>query len=282
MPTFRTPAPPCLRVQFGAGTVTIDTAHRQETELVLQPGAGSEAEELAAATTIEQRGDDIVVVVPKRAGSWLGRTPQLHLAVHAPHDTALSISTTSADVEARGRYATTKAESGSGAITIGDIVGSARLTTGSGDIEVDLVDGDLDAKSGSGELRVARVTGSASTRTGSGDVAVGEGGRSLVAKTGSGDVSVESVAGELGVRTGSGDVHLSCVRHGEVRVTAASGDIRVGVAEGTAAWLEVRSLTGRLDNALEATDVPADDDERVRLRLETVSGSIDLYRSIAL
>jgi DUF4097 and DUF4098 domain-containing protein YvlB len=282
MTTFPTPVPPRLVIQFGAGTVAIDTSERTDTEVVLTPGGGAEAKKLAAATVIDQRGDEIVVAVPKHGGSWLGRTPQLHLVVRAPHDTGLSVSTASADVEARGRFSTTTGDSGSGAIMIGDVIGDARVKTGSGDIEVDLVDGDLDARSGSGDVRIGRVTGSASAKTGSGDVAVGEGGRSLTAKTGSGDVSIEAAAEEIGVRTGSGNVHLTCVRRGEVQVTAASGDIRLGVADGTAAWLDVRSLTGRVDNDLDAADAPGETDERVRLRLETVSGSIDLYRSVAL
>lgn len=282
MPTFTTPVPPHLHVVFGAGTVAIATGSGDETTVRLQPGGGDDAERLAAETAIEQRGDEIVVLVPRRTRSWIGRSAQLHLVVQAPDGTALSIATSSADVDARGRYGTTKADSGSGNITVGDIVGSARVNTGSGDIELDLVDGDLDAKSGSGDVRVGRVSGSASAKTGSGDVAIGKGGTALSAKTGSGDVTIESAPADVGVRTGSGDVHLTSVRRGEVKITAASGDIRLGVVHGTAAWLDVRSLSGRVSNDLDATGEPGDGDERVRLHLETVSGSIDLYRSAAI
>jgi len=59
---------------------------------------------------------------------------------------------------------------------------------------------------------------------------------------------------------------------------AASGDIHAGVRQGTAAWLDVHTVSGRVASSLDATSAPADDDRTVRLHLSTVSGDIDLAR----
>ena len=67
-------------------------------------------------------------------------------------------------------------------------------------------------------------------------------------------------------------------REVEVKAKAASGDIHAGVRQGTAAWLDVHTVSGRVASSLDAASAPADDDRTVRLHLSTVSGDIALAR----
>ena len=88
---FDTPTPPRLTIEFRAGTVAIDTADVAETTVDLQPRHDSKgSREALAATVIEQRGDEIVVLVPARLGGLLGRSADLALTVTAPHGTTLA------------------------------------------------------------------------------------------------------------------------------------------------------------------------------------------------
>jgi hypothetical protein len=81
------------------------------------------------------------------------------------------------------------------------------------------------------------------------------------------------------ITTGSGKVALGAVAEGEVRVKAASGNIRVGVCGGTAAWLDVRSISGRVRSDLATGGGEPQADERtVRLSLSTASGNVELTR----
>jgi hypothetical protein len=68
------------------------------------------------------------------------------------------------------------------------------------------------------------------------------------------------------------------VRRGEVTARTASGDIRAGVRAGTAALLDVRTISGRVSIDFEAAGEPSGDEERVRLGLESVGGDMDLVR----
>ncbi len=279
MATFPTPTPPRLNIEFGAGSITVATADVSETTVDLRPHGDSEsARQLVAASTIEQHGDEIVVKVPRRSGGWLGRSDHLVLRVTAPDATALSAQSGSADITASGSFGTTSVSTGSGDVMLGHVLGSARLRAGSGELRIDAVDGDLDVKSGSGDVEIGNVAGSASIQSGSGDVRLGTGGSALVVKTGSGDVFVGEAADEISAKTGSGDVRVETIRNGDVKVRAASGDISTGVVDGTAAWLDVHTVSGKVRNDLDAADAPADGDDRVRLRLETVSGNIDVAR----
>ncbi len=62
-------------------------------------------------------------------------------------------------------------------------------------------------------------------------------------------------------------------------LTTASGELEIGVREGTAAWLDVRTVTGRLHNSLDSTERPADEEDRVSVRARTYDGDIVVRRA---
>lgn len=258
MHRFPTPRRPQLVIELRAGTIAIDTDEVDEATIDLHDRVGDTSDALRD-TVIEQRGDAIVVFAPKHDGLW-HRTVELDLRATVPVGTALRIATGSAPITARGRYATTSVHSGSG------------------DVDVEAVDGDADVSTGSGRIAVGSVTGAANAKSGSGDVEIGTAGTSVRVKTGSGDVSVARGGDELRASTGSGDVRIDSVDRGNVNVRVASGDIRAGVRAGTAAWLDVRTVSGRVSSELESTPGPGEADQQVRLHLQSVSGDIELLR----
>ena len=158
------------------------------------------------------------------------------------------------------------------------MVDSLRVNSGSGDVNVERVEKDAAVKTGSGDVVLGTVGGEASFSSGSGDLDLVTGGRALVAKTGSGNVRIGTAPADLRITTASGDTRIDAVDAGEVRVKAASGDVVAGVRAGTAAWLDVRTVSGRVRSGLDATTEPLSSDRQVRLQLSTVSGDIELTR----
>jgi len=62
---------------------------------------------------------------------------------------------------------------------------------------------------------------------------------------------------------------------------AASGDLSVGVAQGTAARLDLITGSGSVSNLLESADGPADDDHTLLIHVRTGSGDIDIHWAVA-
>jgi DUF4097 and DUF4098 domain-containing protein YvlB len=277
--TFQTPTPPRLSVDLRAGSVTIDTSDVAQTTVEILPlNDSSVTLDALGATTVEQRGDDITVHVPSRFGH-IGRTPKLAVRISAPNDSRLRLKTGGADVVAVGRFGTSDVSTGSGDLTLGDFSDSLRVNSGSGDVRVESVAKDVVVKTGSGDIDIVDVDGEASLSSGSGDVIVGGATRGLDAKTASGDITVGTAPPDLRATTASGDIRIDLVEAGEVRVKAASGDIHAGVRNGTAAWLDVHTVSGRVSSELDGGGAePADDERTVRLSLKTVSGDIELAR----
>jgi Toastrack DUF4097 len=278
METFQTPTPPRLSVDLRAGSVAIETSDVAQTTVEILPlNDSSVTLDALGATTVEQRGDDITVHVPSRFGH-IGRTPKLAVRISAPHAARLRLKTGGADVVAIGRFGTSDVSTGSGDLTLGDFSDSLRVSSGSGDVRIESVAKDVVVKTGSGDIDVVDIEGEASLSSGSGDVIVGGATRGLDAKTASGDITVGSAPPDLRATTASGDIRIDSVVEGEVRAKAASGDIHAGVRNGTAAWLDVHTVSGHVSSQLDGSSEPTDDERRVHLHLTTASGDIELSR----
>ncbi|HEX2176205.1 MAG TPA: DUF4097 family beta strand repeat-containing protein [Nocardioidaceae bacterium] len=280
MHRFTTTTPPRLTVEFRAGTVSIDTEDVEETTVELRGRPDDQATQaLIADTVVEQRGDDVVVLVPKRSHGLFGSTPELRVDITAPHGSRLNVKSASADLSARGTYGESRVASGSGDISVERVTGSAHVRSGSGDVNLGAAGADLTVGTGSGDIHVGIADAAVSVQSGSGDVVIESVAGALRAQTGSGDIEVRRADDDVKAQTGSGDVAVRRVVRGRIRAKAASGDLHVGVADGIPAWLDVKTLTGGVSNDLAATEPVGAEQEHVRLELNTVSGDIDIVRA---
>jgi DUF4097 and DUF4098 domain-containing protein YvlB len=280
MHRFDTPHPPTIRVEFRAGDITIEGQDTSETTVELTGRRDDQAtRELLADTVVEQRGDVIVVHTPKRGAGFFGRTVQLDLRIVAPRGSSLAVRAGSADITTQGSLAGGRLDTGSGDVRITHMTDSLSVRTGSGEVSVDSTEADLDVKTGSGDIEVGSIAASGSLQAGSGQVSVGHVAGDARARTGSGDITIGDAERDVKAQTGSGSVRLGEVHRGRVRVIAASGDIHVGLAEGSAAWLDAHTLTGRVSSDLESTGEPTAEEEKVRLEVKTVSGNITVVRA---
>jgi hypothetical protein len=64
-------------------------------------------------------------------------------------------------------------------------------------------------------------------------------------------------------------------------VQTASGEVVVGIAEGTAAQLDLRTRSGEVRNSLAASDGPAEGDEKLVVHARTGSGDVIVQRATA-
>jgi hypothetical protein len=265
---FDTAEPVALHVELGSGTVR---AEATDTDRSTVEVTGPRADEFA----IELRGHALAVVAPKGGGLFRGGD-QHHVRVVVPTRSELSTRTGSADTEATGAWSAARAKTGSGDFELEDAESHVVVDSGSGDVRCDRAGGDLRIKSGSGDVEVGEVRGSAAISTGSGDVAVGATYAKAVLKTGSGDLQVHRCSDDLMMITGSGTLAVRQASRGNIRAKTGSGDIHVGVTEGTPVWTDISASSGRVASDLTPVGKPADGQDHVELRLRTGSGDIVL------
>lgn len=278
MHAFETPGPTTLEVRSGAGDVTVTAKDTQRTTVELAPlnAAGAEA---VAEATVEQTRNGIVVDVPRHRGGLFRPHPSVAIVITCPTDSVLEVKAESADITATGTFAEAVLTSGSGEVQVGDVTGTARVKSGSGAVSAGSVGTALVMSTGSGDVSVGQTGRTASVSSGSGDIRLGEVTGDTVAKTGSGDVEVDRLGGTLITKSGSGNLVVRRATSGSVKANGASGSITIGVDQGTAAWLDVSTLTGRVIQELEQTGAPTDGQQRVEITAHTVSGDLRVHRS---
>lgn len=278
MHTFETPDPTALVVRCGAGhvTVTAEETARTTVELTALNAAGEDA---VAEARVEQHRHGVVVDVPRHRNGLFRPHPSVAVVVTVPRGSTLEVKAESADIRAVGTFGEALVTTGSGEVLVGDVTGSAKLKSGSGDVTAGRIGKALAVTTGSGNVRVDHSGRTASLGVGSGDIRLGEVAGDVVTKTGSGDVEVDRLDGTLVTKSGSGSLVVRRAASGSLKANGASGSITIGVEPGTAAWLDVSTLTGRMIQELEETGVPPDHQQRVEVTAHTVSGDVRVYRS---
>jgi DUF4097 and DUF4098 domain-containing protein YvlB len=275
--TFETTGPINLKVELFAGDVTLSATDQNATSVRLIPH-GPGGEELAERFTVEARGNDVVVIAPKKESLFGFNKGSVDVEVDLPAGSAVDAKTGSGDVTASGLLGDVRAATGSGDLTFHEVT-EADLKSGSGDITLQSTSGDADIKTGSGDVTVGTAGGRLDLVSGSGDINLRRSDAAVKAKTGSGDLRIGASTGDLDLMTGTGDVTLSGVHGGEVRAKTGTGDVSIGVTNGVAAYLDLNTVTGNVHIDLEEASGPGDAEAQAKLVVHSGSGDIRVRRA---
>ncbi|MEJ7708232.1 MAG: DUF4097 family beta strand repeat-containing protein [Nocardioidaceae bacterium] len=279
MHSFSTPGPVRLRAQLWEGSISVVADETDTTTVDLVPEHGDEAaQDLIDRATVEQQGDEIVISMPKTKGGLFRRGYSVRAVIHLPVDSDVQLETASADIETRGPLADVTITTGSGEVDL-ELTADLQARLGSGDLRLGAARGSIDVKGGSSDLVIGDVAGRATILTGSGDALLEHVGEQLTLKSGSGDVVLKHAGEDVNAMAGSGDLLLKRVDHGRVKVKTGSGDIAIGVASGTAAHLDVMTVSGEFRSSLDSADAPTDGETTVEIDAKSGSGDVVLQRA---
>ncbi len=247
---FDTTGPVELKVTIPAGEISVQTIDGDESFVTIE---GSP--KLVEQTTVEQRGDAIVVEFHgKHAGISIAignlsfGGGRLEVRARVPHASRARLNSASADMTVDGRLESLELKTVSG-----DVRGSAEI------------EGDAAVKSVSGDVRLATIGGD------------------LRVQSVSGDTTVRSIGGSLEAKSVSGDVRVESVRSGHTNATSISGDIEIGIAAGSNVDVDANSVSGELSSEVALASDPGaasfGDGPTVVVRGKTVSGDFRVFRA---
>jgi DUF4097 and DUF4098 domain-containing protein YvlB len=264
MPTFATPQPIMATVEIVSGSVHLTASERDDTVVRVSPRDPNRASDVRVAESagVDFANGTLTVTAGRRIIS-LGRGGAVIVDIELPSRSRVNVSSASAGLRADGDF------------------GDCRLATASGDASIESVAGNLRCDSASGAISVAALAGQGSVSTASGDATFGELVGDITFRAASGSLSISRLRGTVNAQTASGDAAIAAAVSGEVSVQSGSGDTRVGVEEGTAAKLDLRTHSGAVRNSLQPSDGPVDGDETLHLRVKTGSGDIVVRRATA-
>jgi DUF4097 and DUF4098 domain-containing protein YvlB len=274
--TFETPAPVRLSVENPKGRIRI-FAEATETTRIELIATDAAARARVDEAEVTQSGEEIVVRIPRMGPALFGFWSSIEVVIHVPSESSAVLSTGSGLVETNGRLDDVRATSGSGAVRLG-ACGEIHARTGSGEIIIDSARGSVDAETGSGRIVVGEVGEDVRILTGSGHAELTRANGSAKLKTASGSIDVSEAGNAVDAFAVSGNVRVRRADHGCVRAKAISGRISVGVANGTAALLDISTVSGHVHSDLDRGTPPVAGEKHVELTLRTMSGSVNVAR----
>jgi len=280
MQTFETPAPISVSIDVPVGDVQITAGDRDTTVVDVRPSdpTNDDARRIAEQTRIDFANNQLIVKAPKLS-YWRHRDTHgsLDVTIELPAGSSIHGAGQMTDFRSDGRLGDCRIKTGMGRIQI-DRANTPRLRSGLGDIAVEHAVGHADITASSGDIRVSELDGTAVIKNSNGDIWVGAAAGDLRITAANGDISVDTARAGVVAKSANGDVRLGQVARGSVVAETKLGDLEVGIPEGTAAWLDLRAVAGRVHNALEASEAPAESEDKVEVRARTTAGSVVIRR----
>ncbi|GAA2785421.1 DUF4097 family beta strand repeat-containing protein [Saccharopolyspora taberi] len=281
MPIFDTPEPISATIDVVAGQVRIIAGDRADTAVDVRPSDPGSAADVRAAERIRVEYTDRLVV--KATRQWRDHTfrsdvASVEVTIELPAGSRVQGDLALGEFRCEGRLGDCRFKTAVGDIRVED-AGELRLKTSSGKITVDRAEGHAEIVTGSGDVRIHELGSTAVVKNSNGDTRLGEVAGDLRMRTANGNISVDRAHASVGARTANGDIRIGEVARGSVELDATTGELEIGIRQGTAAWLDVNSGTGRVETHLDEAEGPEGAADTVRVRARSVTGDIIVHRS---
>lgn len=281
MPAYETPEPISVALELGFGDVRITASDRTDTVVEVRPSDDTDESDVKAArqVRVDYANGVLHVTGPKvRAFDFSRKTRSVDLSIDLPTGSRVSAEMQAGDLRGAGRLGESRFKTSAGNIRL-DRTGALRVDTSAGHITVDGVAGNAEISTGSGKVRIGEVTGTAVVKNSNRDTTFDEVTGDVRVRSANGDIAVGRAGAGVDAKTSNGSIRLGEVVRGSVVLATAMGDLEIGVAQGTAAWLEVNTGFGHVRNLLDTASKPDEADETVEVRGHTSYGDVVIRRS---
>jgi DUF4097 and DUF4098 domain-containing protein YvlB len=277
---YSTPEPISATIEVYAGVVHVVASDRTDTVVEVRPTDESDESDVKAAaqTRVEYADGELTVRGKSFVRNFSKKTHSVDVLVELPTGSRVHAELTSGEFRSTGVLGECRFKASVGHFRL-DRTGPLRVST-LGHVSVDAVAGDADISTGSGRVQVGDVGGGAVVKNSNGDTEIGTVAGELRARSANGDITVDRAGSRVEVKASNGSIRIGTVVRDSVVLTTASGDVEIGVAAGTAAWLDLKTGYGRVRNELDdAGQGPGKSEQTAEVRASTSFGDITVRRS---
>jgi DUF4097 and DUF4098 domain-containing protein YvlB len=281
MPTFATPQAISVTLELGVARVHINAGERTDTVVDIRPSNEADESDVKAAeqVRVDFAGGALAITGPKPRVLDFGRKHRsVDVSIDLPVDSQVFAEMQVGDIVGAGRLGEFRFKSSVGNARV-EQTGPLRFTSSVGHLTAGTIHGDAAIATSTGKVHIGEVDGSIVVKNANGSTEIETAGGDVRVRAANGEISVERAGGDVDAKSSNGNIRLGEVTRGSVVLATANGDLDIGIAEGTAAWLEVHTAFGQMHNLLDAAGRPAETDETVEVRGRTSYGDITIRRA---
>ena len=285
---FNTPSPITVALSLYVADVRFTASDRTDTIVEVRPSNPNKAADIKAAENTRLEYDDatrtlsIVSRKPRsRFVNFSSKRPEsINVVIQLPTDSDVRGEAEVGDFQSDGALGTVALKTELGAVRLAE-TGPLNLRGGVGEITVEAVGGSAVVHSASNDIRIGAVDGTADISADNGKVRVGLVTGPAEIKVANGSVSVDRALSDITAASSNGEVRIGEVVRGKVSATSKNGGVEVGIREGSAAWLELKTGVGRVYNELATAEAPDADEpvDKVEVHASTKLGDVTIRRA---
>jgi Putative adhesin len=128
-------------------------------------------------------------------------------------------------------------------------------------------------------MRIGEVKGTVRLSSPGGQAWIGHASADLDLSSGSSDFDIDRADGSVTATTASGAIRIGRMTHGQAKLINGSGNIEVGISEGTAASIDAGSERGAVHNFVSSPGDSDPSDHKVMVHARTRHGDIIIQRA---
>ncbi|AVT39930.1 DUF4097 family beta strand repeat-containing protein [Plantactinospora sp. BB1] len=281
MPNFETPESIAVTLELGVGAVQITASDRTDTVVEVRPSDEADESDVKAAAQVrvDYTNGVLRVTGPKsRPFDFSRKSRSVDVSIALPSGSQVSAEMQVGDIRCAGRLGECRVKTSAGNVWL-ERTGPLRLETAAGHVTADGITGNAEISTGSGKVRIGEIEGTAVIKNSNGETTVDSVTGDVRVRAANGDIRVERAGAGVDAKSSNGSIRLGEVVRGSVVLETAMGDLEIGIADGTAAWLEVNTGFGQVRNLMESATRPDETDRTVQVRGRTSYGDITVHRS---
>ena len=276
MPTFDTPGPITATVVVAGAQVRVTASDRTDTVVLVEPidKTSKKDVKVASKTNVDFAGGQLAVKTTV-SGETNG---SVVITIDLPARSSLVAYLAHSSVHADGSFGECELHMASGRVQL-DRINALEANISAGEVTIGHVAERATIDGAAFAMRISEVKDTLKLSSSAGLTWIGHAWAGLDLSSGSGGFDIDRADGSVTAKTGRGVIRIGRLTRGQAELLNGSGNIEVGIGEGTAARVDASSERGSVRNSVPSRDDPDTSDSTVTVHARTRYGDIIIQRA---
>jgi Putative adhesin len=276
MPTFATPGPITVTVQVAGARVRVTASDRTDTVVLVEPinHASRPDVKVASKTKVDFAGG-LLSVKTTTPGDKSG---SVAITIGLPAGSSVVAYLSHSSVHVDGPVGQCELHVASGQVQL-DRIDALQANISAGEVAIGHVAGRADIDGAKFAMRIGEAEGRVGLSSSGGQAWIGHASADLDLSSATGDFDIDRADGSVTATTASGAIRIGRLTRGQAKLMNGSGNIEVGISEGTAASIDANSERGAVHDFVSSQGNADLSDHKVMVHARTRQGDIIIQRA---